>query len=743
MPPETYHLAIVGGGPRATYAMERLSVEIERIHDELPLVVHIYELSGEFGSGRIHSSEQAKTSMLNRTCRQVSFAADETVMDVGKLRPVAERPILYEWVRNYFQKTGDPEFNMAPDDWPKRYQHGLALREMFGNYLNDLQSVSNIQVLLHSEEVVDILPCEESRFLVESANGMRRPADQVLLVTGHSNNQASRDPLKQKYIKFATESDSDYAPYAYPLEDNINLDFSSPDKLVAFDGMGLTTIDQILFLTEGRGGKFLTLENGTLRYEPCGKEPKQICAFSASGVFPFARPENYKERGEIVLEHKGIFFTCSAINRLREVVSEKLPLLKDGLVQLDFQIHVFPLVLLEMAYVHYVTLFGPTIADLLTRAASNRYENYFSVDFERVDTVVTRTELLAPMNDVVENIMQKLDQILKGSIAIADLTLEQKDWNIFSVLEHWLKTVFGHDIAALVLQRLGDGKLPVSCYEYLSLSPWMLETTPLGNRFSWEKTHTPVSAIEHNTGFSYKQAYLEFMYRDLKWADQGNICNPHKAAADGVWRDLRNVFSLAVDNDGLIPESHKEFMRFYFTHHNKLANGAGAIVMKKICALIESSILNVSFGAKAEVVCDNLKRKFIIKGNTGEEVAVDTLFNSRIDSFDAQNDVCPLYPNMLKNGLVTLWQSKNQNGSEYIPGYLSLDPSFHPITKDGTLEESLTILGPPAAVNGFFQFSALRPNRNHSVMREVAIWLDNFWKIYHKSCEHNLSESVK
>ncbi|MGQ2871438.1 FAD/NAD(P)-binding protein, partial [Leptospira santarosai] len=489
MPPKLYHLAIVGGGPRATYAMERLSAEIERIHDGFSLVVHVYEQSGEFGAGRVHSSQQAKTSMLNRTCRQVSFAADETVIGTGKLRPTTERPTLHEWCRNYFEKTGDPEFNLDPDDWPKRYQHGLALREMFNSYLNDLRNVSNVRVLLHSEEVVDILPSKESRYLIESAKGIRRPADQVLLVTGHSNNRTSRDPLKQKFIKFATECDSDYVPFAYPLEENLNTDLSNSTKTIAFDGMGLTTIDQILFLTEGRGGSFLILENGTLRYKPCGKEPKQICAFSASGVFPFARPENYKERSDFVFEHKGVFLTCTAINRLRDVVSEKSMLAKDRCTQLDFQTHVFPLVLLEMAYVHYTTLFGPGSVDLIIGAVSDQYQNYFSIDFEKSNGTITSTELLATIYDVVEGLAQKMDRILNGSIAIADIAVEQKDWNVFSVLEHWLKTVFGLKAATIIMQQLGDGTLPVTCYKYLSSSPWMLETTPSGNRFSWEKIH--------------------------------------------------------------------------------------------------------------------------------------------------------------------------------------------------------------------------------------------------------------
>ncbi|WP_420707676.1 hypothetical protein, partial [Streptomyces sp. NRRL F-3273] len=64
------------------------------------------------------------------------------------------------------------------------------------------------------------------------------------------------------------------------------------------------------------------------------------------------------------------------------------------------------------------------------------------------------------------------------------------------------------------------------------------------------------------------------MDRDHLWAVHGNLNNPHKAAADGVWRDLRRVISYAVDDGGLTPASHRVFLARYVRIHNRLANGA-------------------------------------------------------------------------------------------------------------------------------------------------------------------------
>lgn len=95
---EAFRLAVVGGGPRSTYALERLAATIDRLNGRR-LAVHVYELAGEFGAGQVHSAEQPHSSYLNRAGSQVSFAADPTVLGADPIRAPKERPTLHERCR--------------------------------------------------------------------------------------------------------------------------------------------------------------------------------------------------------------------------------------------------------------------------------------------------------------------------------------------------------------------------------------------------------------------------------------------------------------------------------------------------------------------------------------------------------------------------------------------------------------------------------------------------------------------
>ncbi|GLZ29248.1 hypothetical protein Lesp02_14380 [Lentzea sp. NBRC 105346] len=617
----TFRLAIVGGGPRATYALERLSATADRLRGR-DLEVRIFELSGEFGAGQVHSARQSKTSYLNRISRQVGFSADETVTDAGPLRPPGRRPTLYEWSRRRFAETGDPDFDLRPEDWPKRYVHGTALREMFAEFVADLRAHATVH--LHAEEVTDV---------VREAGGLRvvtprdsYPADHVLLLTGHSHHDPLRSPETARLAEFAHRNGLAYVPSAYPLETALAVDQGA---VVGCAGMGLTAIDVALHLTEGRGGRFESV-GGELVYRASGAEPASVVAFSQTGLFTYARPENFKEADPARLEHKGVFLTTEAIDRLRESVG--VPVEHDGgkVRQLDFERDVLPLVRLEMAYLHYTTLLGPL---------------------------------------PVDEVRPSYEAFLDG--------------------------------------RPAD---PLGALERA------VDVTP---RFSWHDTINPMSDVDN-----YREAVLAFMRRDHRWAAEGNLANPHKAAADGVWRDLRSVLSYAVDDGGLTPASHRVFLSTYTRHHNRLANGAALVVMEKIRALIEHGILDVGAGPDARVALES-GRFQVVGPRTGFRRPVDTLVDARVHPFDPRRDALPLYRAMLAAGTVTLWK----NGT-FTPGGLNLSDRFHPVRSDGVVDHRITIMGPATEGQKSFLLAALRPCQNHYVMRDVLVWLEDFWRMF-------------
>ena len=550
-------IAIVGGGPRATYALERLSAEIERVKPDFGLRVHIYEQTGEFGAGRIHSPEQSATNMLNRTCRQVAFAADESVEGITDLRPKSQRLNLYEWCRERFLQTQSPEFNLGNDEWPQRRVCGLALHEMFLSYVSELNKVPNIDVFLHPEEVTDIRHDHQGRYILESTTGSHCIADRILLVTGHPSKDL--DQRAAAYTEFASWSGAQYVQMTYPFEKTFNEGNCGPDRIVGVDGMGLTAIDYILYLTEGRGGTF-EKEGDTLVYVASGSEPVKLVAFSESGMFPHVCPENFKERGRDILEHTGVFFTKNAIDRIRENLphpeeqnnksswQSSSQTTKRG--RLSFRNHLMPLVQLEMAYVHYSTLFGTSAAAALAELATPAYEKFLSsLDHQNPDAWCS--ELLKPIEDCVDEISGRLGQIIDGHVRLDKESICKYRVDLVQTLEHWLITVFGGEVANTTMAALTIGQPPQQYKHLLETSCWLLDVNPRGNRFNFNAALDPVQREMYKSPAEYTELRLEHMYRDLRWAMQGNVQNPYKAAADGVWRDLRDVFNHAVDNAGL------------------------------------------------------------------------------------------------------------------------------------------------------------------------------------------------
>ncbi|MYR88461.1 hypothetical protein GTY41_26960, partial [Streptomyces sp. SID685] len=100
---------------------------------------------------------------------------------------------------------------------------------------------------------------------------------------------------------------------------------------------------------------------------------------------------------------------------------------------------------------------------------------------------------------------------------------------------------------------------------------------------------------------------------------------------------------------------------------------------------------------------------------------------SRVHPFDARNDVLPLYPNLIRRGLVRAWRNPGTSGPDFAPGGIDITEGFHPRRDDGTVEKRITVLGWPSEGVMFFQYGALRPNTNHHLMRDILTWMREFW----------------
>ncbi|MBY8884720.1 FAD/NAD(P)-binding protein [Streptomyces sp. PTM05] len=719
--------------------MERLAASVAS-HEGVTLEIHVFDRTGQFGAGGVHSPLQAPTSFLNRIAKHVSFGADDTNEGAGPVLPAGRRPNLYEWCRRKFAQTGDPRFDIEADSWPKRYLHGMALREQFARYVESLRALSRVTVELHHHEVIDmedlVGPAGTAKALVitslplaedEESAPQRTTVDQALLLTGHSYNDPMRSERTRHWAECANSTArSTYLPSAYPLQERLTAEAAGPGQVVGCAGTMLTGIDVVLHLTEGRGGRFERDSGGNLRYLPSGREPRSIVAFSESGLFAFARCPESSRPGVPQAKHRGVFLTIEAVDRLRRNFGSRPVRIGERMVrQLDYEQHLFPLMVAEMWLLYYATLFGPDFGRHLAQASRAAREDFLDRAAGCLSSDESVRMLTAPMSESVAEAVTALESLLGGRSQYAALCAEERAWSFEALVERYAEVVLGEE-GRKDLEAALDSPSEVASVVAGLKSPTGHAVLPSGNLFSWERTLQPIADSEQTSAERYREAMVDFMATDHLWARQGNFMNPAKTAADGVWRGLRPVIVHAVNFGGLHAESHRKFLGTWLRQHNRLAYGPVPDVMERIRALIEHGILDVSPGPGARVATEG-DGLAVVGPRTGVVRHVDVLVDARVPAFDASADIADLYPNLLRRGIVRKWCNPQPGGPGFEPGGLDLAEDFQVVRPDGSVDGRITVLGPAIEGQRFFQGGALKPDANHHAMRNILCWLHNFW----------------
>jgi hypothetical protein len=720
-----YNIVIIGGGPMCTYALERLAALLPKAELSKRLRVSVFERTGRFGAGEPHSDIQPTTSYMNRIAGQIALAADESNLESSQLLPKAMRPTFYEWCRAKYAETGENQFDLQPRDVPRRYLHGLALRDMFQRYISHLRAARGISVDLYAAEVTDVVRQFDGeapyRIRVGAPFEFALPAHHILFVTGHSWNHPRPESTAAKLADHARNRPAArYIPYAYPLEDHVTEEAVPPGSIVGVRGLGLTAIDVFLHLTEGRGGAFVPIGTpgpvAKLRYLKSGREPALMVGFSPSGMLTSCRPQNAKE-GDVTLEHKAVFFTIAAIRSLRETFGVGSNVAGGRhRRQLDFERHVFPLVVLEMAYVYYKTLFGSEFGEYVRACAGPQYQQFLREGCRSRDDGVEH--LLEPVQSCFDDAATYLGHAMRGEPIPGEL----RRFEGMDVLPAFLATL---GVRRREPADAGGVGAPWTRGDPgASSSPWGHSSDIHEHRFNWRLILDPLSPEDAASGQEWRDKVIAYMEKDHADAAQNNLQNPVKAACDGVWRDLRTVFSEAVDRGGLSADSHRRFISVYLRYYNRLSNGAGLEPMKKVLALIECGLLDMAIGPCATIEPSYGDRPFRIRGpRTGVVREVDGVVEGRLHPFDPERDANPLYPNILRRGLVRKWRNPGEPPLEdFLPGALDLSDDYHPVQQDGEIDTRLTFLGAP--VNGmmFFRSSAARPYANSYILNDVARW---------------------
>jgi hypothetical protein len=325
-----FKVAIVGLGPKGLFAFERLLSHLYNSDFAKELEVHLFEKTGNFGAGKVYGPLQPDYLLMNYPNRNINVWTEEYPNPL----PI-EKLSFSEWLA----KKKNCSVREVGDEFAPRGVVGTYLMECF----EKLYEVGNsfCKIKKHKAAVFDILSMGEKTCLLYQNPKLeyqsRLNVDELLLTTGHCSWKGRLESKQNNAVR--AEGEPVTIPFVYPLQQKMSE--ISENSMVGIKGMGLTFIDTILALTEGRGGRFSCEDNGALLYHKSCKEPKQIIAFSRSGLPMIPRSSHEGKK-----EYKPIYFTDHNVHgRL------------DGNGKPSFEDHIWPLFKLEITYRYYTVLF--------------------------------------------------------------------------------------------------------------------------------------------------------------------------------------------------------------------------------------------------------------------------------------------------------------------------------------------------------------------------------------------------
>ena len=344
-----HSVAIVGLGPKGFYCLERLLAEFKASPLGYPLRVEVFNRSANFGASPIYDPEQPEYIIVNVSVGEVDLWTEQAPPGVA-----GRAPSFLTW----YQERFHPHQPLTGNEYLSRAVVGRYLMEGFQCLVKHLPP--NVTLSTHVGEVLDIRPSGpryQLEFVDENSDKEEIAADKILLATGHSRILPGAD--ENLYQAFASRhSKAAFIPFVYPVVKT--MEQIPAGARVAMQGIGLTFIDAVLELTEGRGGRFHRGSESSLLYQAGGREPQSIIPFSRTGL-PMA-PRAF----DLPLVDRPLtFFTHSALTALKQQNSNG---------KLDLENDLWPLFELEMELQYYLVAMGGSDERRQLRECANNAE---------------------------------------------------------------------------------------------------------------------------------------------------------------------------------------------------------------------------------------------------------------------------------------------------------------------------------------------------------------------------------
>lgn len=287
----TYKIGIIGFGPKGFYGFERLIAYFNEAKISKTIQIHIFNNTAFLASGDVYRSDQPEYLIMNYANRNINSWVLQEPFSIA-----SSTPDFVTWL------TAKGRTNVAPGKYAPRALVGSYLADCYQLVLEQLPK--NVEVVAHIGSVTNMIKQNDNYqvFYTDKKSGEQDvvACNNVLFTTGHH----SFKPQKTKSEILDHKID-----FIYPI--NERLKSVTAASLVAIKGFGLTAIDAILALTEGRGGSFKKNDKGILKYISSGEEPYKIYPFSRTGL-PMV-PRNGSPTSEATLQ----FFTEELVQNLK------------------------------------------------------------------------------------------------------------------------------------------------------------------------------------------------------------------------------------------------------------------------------------------------------------------------------------------------------------------------------------------------------------------------------------------
>ena len=289
--------AIIGAGPRGVLTTAALLNQYKHNTDrESPFTIDIFD-PHPIG-GRVWRTDQWPGFIMNTPADQVTLFTDESVTLSS---PVFDGPSLFEWTSTSLSTTYLREHHFAdeliataselgPKDYAPRALYGVYIQWYFDQLLTQLPY--GIKINFHQERVLR-LTRQANGTVQLITNDHQYEADSLVMSLGQQENYLT--DAEQKLAMYADEHGLTYTPPTSPADPD--LDKLPANENVIIRGIGLSFFDYAAKLTIGRGGRFMENTDGTLSYQPSGREPR-IIAGSKRSIPYYPKAISQKGYGE-------------------------------------------------------------------------------------------------------------------------------------------------------------------------------------------------------------------------------------------------------------------------------------------------------------------------------------------------------------------------------------------------------------------------------------------------------------